>query len=188
MKWSLLELRKYQETPLTFKETINIKESLMKRDNLILDVAPVEVEGLISVERKDYLVHYTVQTTVTVPSTRSLQPVDLSLSFSVDEVFMTAEQYQTRDDLSADEILIIEGNQIDLIRSVEDNILLAIPMQVLTEEEQEAVDLPKGEDWEVLSEEEYQRRKAEEAETKIDPRLAKLSQLLQENSEDEDKE
>ncbi len=57
MKWSLLELRKYQETPLTFHETLDLKAALMKRDNLILDVAPVEVEGLVSVDKKGYIVH-----------------------------------------------------------------------------------------------------------------------------------
>lgn len=45
MKWSLLELRKYQETPLTFHETLDVKKALMKRDDSILDVAPVEVEA-----------------------------------------------------------------------------------------------------------------------------------------------
>ena len=151
MKWSLLELRKYQETPLTFHETLDLKAALMKRDNLILDVAPVEVEGLVSVDKKGYIVHYTVQTTLTVPSTRSLEPVELPMDFSVDEVFMTEEQFQSRDEqMSADEILLIEG------------------------------------DWEVVSEEEYQRRKMEEAENKIDPRLAKLSELFDSKSKDDD--
>lgn len=52
MKWSLLELRKYQETPLTFHETLDLKAELMERDNLILDVAPVAVQGLVSVDKK----------------------------------------------------------------------------------------------------------------------------------------
>lgn len=52
MKWSLLELRKYQETPLTFHETLDLKAALMKRDNLILDVAPVEVEVWSQLIRK----------------------------------------------------------------------------------------------------------------------------------------
>lgn len=160
MKWSLLELRKYQETPLTFHETLDLKAALMKRDNLILDVAPVEVEGLVSVDKKGYIVHYTVQTTLTVPSTRSLEPVELPMDFSVDEVFMTEEQFQSRDEqMSADEILLIEGPLLNLAESIEDNILLAIPMRVLTKEEEAATELPKGNDWEVVSEEEYQRRK-----------------------------
>ena len=127
MKWSLLELRKYQETPLTFHETLDLKAELMERDNLILDVAPVAVQGLVSVDKKGYLVHYTVQTTLTVPSTRSLEPVELPMDFTVDELFMTKEQYQLRDDqLSAEEILLIEDAKLDLTESIEDNILLEI--------------------------------------------------------------
>ncbi|MBO0481829.1 YceD family protein [Candidatus Enterococcus courvalinii] len=186
MKWSLLELRKYQETPLVFHETLDLKSSLMKRDNLILDVAPVAVEGFVSVDKKGYIVHYTVQTTLTVPSTRSLEPVELVMDFPVDELFMTVEQYQSRDDqLSADEILLIEGTQLDLTESIEDNILLAIPMRVLTEaEETEEANLPKGMDWEVISEAEHERRKVEEAETKVDPRLAKLSEFFDDESKE----
>ncbi|MBO1100458.1 DUF177 domain-containing protein [Enterococcus hirae] len=188
MKWSLLELRKYQETPLTFHEALDLKAELMERDNLILDVAPVAVQGLVSVDKKGYLVHYTVQTTLTVPSTRSLEPVELPMDFAVDELFMTKEQYQLRDDqLSAEEILLIEDAKLDLTESIEDNILLAIPMRVLTEEEELATDLPKGTDWEVVSEEEYERRKSEDAKTKVDPRLAKLSELFDEPSNEDDK-
>ena len=188
MKWSLLEFRKYQETPLTFHETLDLKAELMERDNLILDVAPVAVQGLVSVDKKGYLVHYTVQTTLTVPSTRSLEPVELPMDFDVDELFMTKEQYQLRDDqLSAEEILLIEDAKLDLTESIEDNILLAIPMRVLTEEEEKTTDFPKGTDWEVVSEEEYERRKLEEAETKVDPRLAKLSELFDATSNEDDK-
>ncbi|OJG70247.1 nucleic acid-binding protein [Enterococcus phoeniculicola] len=178
MKWSLLELRKYQETPLNFNETLDIKSDLMKRDNLIVDVAPVQVEGIITVTKKDYLVHYNIQTTLTVPSTRSLEPVALPMNFSVDEVFMTEEQYQSRDELiPEEEILLLETTQLDLKQSIEDNLLLAIPMRVLTEEEKISDELPKGESWEVISEDEYAQRK-EIASSEVDPRLAKLSELF----------
>ncbi|MGM9903726.1 MAG: YceD family protein [Enterococcus sp.] len=188
MKWSLLELRKYQETPLTFHETLDLKKALMKRDNLVLDVAPVEVEGLVSVDNKGYLVHYTAQTTLTVPSTRSLIPVELPINLDINELFMTPEQYQRREaELPSEEILIIDGAQLDVTESIEDNILLAIPMRVLTDEEERSTNLPKGQDWEVLSEEEFMRRKMEEAETKVDPRLAKLSEFFDSTSEDDDK-
>lgn len=39
----------------------------------------------------------------------------------------------------------------------------------------------------MLSEEEYERRKTEEAETKVDPRLAKLSEFFDSASEEDDK-
>ena len=180
MKWSLLELRKYQDMPLTFEETLDLKDELMARDNQIIDLAPVVVKGMVTVSKTDYLLHYTVDTVITFPSTRSLEPVELPMQFTVNELFMTPEQYQQRDDLvPEEEILILETQTLDLDDSVADNILLEIPMQVLTEEEKHSTDLPSGNDWVVLSEEEYQQQESEEQVT-IDPRLAKLSSLFEE--------
>ena len=48
------------------------------------------------------------------------------------------------------------------------------------------IDFSNGK-WEVVSEEEYERRKLEEAETKVDPRLAKLSELFDATSNEDDK-
>ena len=74
---------------------------------------------------------------------------------------------------------------MDLEASIIDNLLLAIPLQVLSEEERQNDDLPSGNDWQVISEDEYLSQKQAESENQIDPRLAKLSALL--DSEDEDK-
>jgi uncharacterized protein len=62
MKWSLLELRKYQDMPLTFEETLTLKNELMARDNQIIDLAPVKVQGMVTVSKKEYILHYTVNT------------------------------------------------------------------------------------------------------------------------------
>ncbi|HFH9692876.1 TPA: YceD family protein, partial [Streptococcus pyogenes] len=45
--------------------------------------------------------------------------------------------------------------------SIVDNILLAIPLQVLTEEEKKSKELPAGQNWAVLTEEDYQCLKEE---------------------------
>ncbi len=178
MKWSIIELRRYQEEPLNFSDTMDVSESLKQRDSEILAVAPVKVTGILSVGKKEYILHYRLTTTVTVPSSRSLEPVDLPLDLSVDELFMTQEQWSAQVDDREEEIIVLDSDTIDLTDSVEDNILLAIPLQVLTDEEKDAKDLPKGNDWQVVSEEEYLAKK-EQAET-IDPRLAKLSELFNE--------
>jgi uncharacterized protein len=184
MKWSLLELRKYQDMPLTFEETLTLKNELMARDNQIIDLAPVKVQGMVTVSKKEYILHYTVNTVITLPSTRSLEPVELPLEFSVNEVFMTPEQYQQRDELlPEEEILILETQTLDLDDSVADNILLEIPMQVLTEAEQESNDLPSGDDWLVISEDDFQHQQEAHEQTTIDPRLAKLSALFEEEEE-----
>ncbi|MHC5269915.1 YceD family protein [Enterococcus sp. LJL98] len=186
MKWSLLELRKYQEEPLVFQEVLNLKEELLSREKEIIDLGPVEVQGLVTVSPREYLLHYTVKTVITLPSTRSLEPVAIPMSFTVDEVFMTTEQFQQIDDLvKAEEILILETQTLDLDESVADNILLEIPLQVLSEEEEKATHYPSGNDWAVYSEADYERMKESQAETQMDPRLAKLSNLF-EKTEEED--
>ncbi|MDT2670214.1 YceD family protein [Enterococcus dongliensis] len=182
MKWSIGELRRYKEETLNFSETIDVNEALTARDNEILAVAPVTVEGILSVGKNEYILHYRLKTIVTVPSARSLEPVDLPLGLSVDEVFMTREQWSSMEEERDEEILVLDNDTIDLTDSIEDNILLAIPMQVFSEEEMQTKDLPKGNDWEVVSEEEYLQKK-ESAET-IDPRLAKLSELFNESEDD----
>ncbi|MFC4772387.1 YceD family protein [Enterococcus hermanniensis] len=183
MKWSIGELRRYKEEALNFSETIDVNETLTRRDNEVLAVAPVAVEGILSVGKNEYILHYRLKTVVTVPSARSLEPVDLPLDLSVDEVFMTREQWSSLEDERDEEILVIDNDTIDLTDSIEDNILLAIPMQVFSEEELQSKDLPKGNDWVVVSEEEYLQKK-ESAET-IDPRLAKLSELFNESEDNE---
>lgn len=186
MKWSLVELEKYQETPLQFNETLDLKNELMNRDKQILDLMPVDVEGFVVVEDEDYILHYTAKTTITLPSSRSLEPVELPMNFSVDEVFMTPERYEQLDESTpAEDVLLLEKQQLDLSDSVADNILLEIPMQVLTEEEKQFDTMPSGEDWTVISEEEYNRQKEAETEESVDPRLADLSSLLDDLKEDE---
>jgi len=186
MKWSLVELEKYKEEPLQFSETLNLKKDLMDRDQQILDLTPVEVEGMVVVEDIDYILHYTVKTTITLPSSRSLEPVALPMNFSVDEVFMTPEQYEQLDEsVQAEEILILEKQQLDLSDSVIDNILLEIPLQVFTEEEKQLGTMPSGEDWAVISEDEYNKQKEAEKEETVDPRMESLSSLLDDLEEDD---
>lgn len=186
MKWSLLELKKHQDTPVTFDETFDLKAELMSRDSQILDVAPITVNGLLTVSKNDYLVHYKIKTVLTLPSSRSLEPVPLPLDFDVDELFMTQEQFDSRAELiGEEEVLIVEGQTIDLKESVVDNILLTIPLQILSEEEINSNELPSGNDWVVISEDDYLAQQEAAEENKIDPRLAKLSELLKDDPHDE---
>ena len=104
MKWSIGELRRYKEEALNFSETIDVNDALTARDNEVLAVTPVTVEGILSVGKNEYILHYRLKTIVTVPSARSLEPVDLPLDLSVDEVFMTREQWSSMEEERDEEI------------------------------------------------------------------------------------
>ena len=109
MKWSIGELRRYKEEALNFSETIDVNDALTARDNEVLAVTPVTVEGILSVGKNEYILHYRLKTIVTVPSARSLEPVDLPLDLSVDEVFMTREQWSSMEEERDEEILVLDN-------------------------------------------------------------------------------
>lgn len=182
MKWALAELNKFKNSQVDFKEALNLKGSLQTREPFILDLEAVLVEGFIQVDKLGYLAHFTVETVITLPSSRSLEPVEVPLSLVIDEEYMTDSQIEALKDISDEEkelIIPLEKDLIDLTEAVEDYILLNLPLQVLTaEEEQSTLELPKGDFWQVLSEEDIAFAESIDSETKIDPRLAKLSELL----------
>lgn len=185
MKWSLLELSKYQSVPLTFDTTLELTDVLQQKESMIFAATPIHVAGFISVDATSYVLHYEVSTTLTLPSTRSLEPVLFPMNFSVDELFMTPEQFQAnKEEVEEHEVLMLDTQTLDLDESVADNIVLAIPLQVLTEEEKQGKTLPSGSGWTVFSEEDYTSAIEEEQQSTIDPRLAKLSEFLSENDDE----
>ncbi|MGO3731601.1 MAG: YceD family protein [Vagococcus sp.] len=181
MKWALAELNKYRNSQLEFDETLDLEQSLKERESTILALTPVKVNGFIRVDKESYLSHFTLDTCITLPSSRSLEPVDVSLNLTIDEEYMTHAQMELLVDVSEDDkslIMLLEKDIIDLTEAVEDFILLNLPLQVLTEAEKEATDLPKGDFWSIVSEEEFSTNRDSEMEIEVDPRLAKLSELF----------
>ncbi|MGC4441318.1 YceD family protein, partial [Streptococcus suis] len=78
----------------------------------------------------------------------SMQPVTLAEKEVVDEVFVETSHLVSKKDLIEQNLaLVLEGDSIDLKESVADNILLSIPLSVLTEEEIAGEGLPSGKDW-----------------------------------------
>ncbi|MFD1393658.1 YceD family protein [Lacticaseibacillus jixianensis] len=181
LKWTLAELAKYRTTPLHFSETLALKADLIARDPEILDVTPITAEGYISFDDGDVLASVTLKGTMVVPSTRSLKPVDLPLDFTFSEVYLTDPAHEDKYE-EGQLVLILEGDSVDIQAAIEDHILLAVPMQVLTPEEAEAGEMPHGTDWTVMGEEAYQ--KAQETDEKPNPAFAKLKDLF---PDDEDK-
>lgn len=186
MKWTLQELKKFQNRTLEFDEILDLEESLKERDKEIIAVAPIRVKGTLEVLSGAFLVSMEIATVLTLPSTRSLQPVEVPMSVVVEEIYQTADQKENQA-LSpefAEDVIELAGNQVDLIPAVEDHLLLSLPLQVLSEEEKSAKELPKGDSWQILTEEDYEKQKLEEKQSTIDPRLAKLSVLLDEEKDD----
>lgn len=182
MKWSLNELKKFQNQVIDFTDKINLKSEILSRNSEVLDLSEVTIVGTITVNRFDYILSYEAAYQIVLPSTRSLEPVKINEVLKVDEVFMTEIQYQQSEVTENEEIFILEKDLIDLKESLADNILLNIPIQVLTAEEQEGAGFISGNNWEVLSEEEYLKRSIEEKKENNSP-FSNLNQLFSEKDE-----
>ena len=154
------EIRKNPEG-LTFDQELDLLKELQKRNPEILDLKDVTATGRVAYDTGLYILDYQLTYTIVLASSRSMEPVELQESYPVTEVF--AEDVQSEADIEAleeDLILPIEGGRIDLSESVADNILLNIPLKVLTPEEEAGQGFIEGNDWKILSEEEYQAAQA----------------------------
>lgn len=154
------EIRKNPEG-LAFDQELDLLKELQKRNPEILDLKNVTATGRVAYDTGLYILDYQLSYTIVLASSRSMEPVELQESYPVTEVF--AEDVQSDADIEAleeDLILPIEGVKIDLSESVADNILLNIPLKVLTPEEEAGQGFIEGNDWKILSEEEYQAAQA----------------------------
>ena len=154
------EIRKNPEG-LAFDQELDLLKELQKRNPEILDLKDVTATGRVAYDTGLYVLDYQLTYTIVLASSRSMEPVELQESYPVTEVF--AEDAQSEADIEAleeDLILPIEGGKIDLSESVADNILLNIPLKVLTPAEEDGQGFIEGNDWKIMTEEEYQEAQA----------------------------
>lgn len=185
MKWTLKEIQEHHGEPLHFSETINREKSLMERDSEILAVSDIKANGFLLYEDHAVLANFQIDLMITLPSSRSLEPVEIKLNVPITEFYVEDEEKYLGFDDPAEVIIPIEGRELDLIPAIEDAILLHLPNQVLTEEERTSNVMPTGNNWVVVSEENYQQQKAKEKEEHIDPRFAQLKGLLVDEENEE---
>lgn len=141
---------------ISFDERLELSDELKARNAEILEISPIKVVGRVSFEAGFFLLNYQMTYEITLASSRSMEPVVLSESFPVQEIFVADEQsLKDQDMVEEDLVLVIEDDMIVLAESVADHILLQIPLKVLTAEEAAGQGLPSGDHWTVMTEEDY---------------------------------
>lgn len=182
MKWSIQELRRIASEPMIIQEKVDLKEVLMTREADILDLSPITVSGILLYENRTVLAQLELAFNVTLPSTRSLEPVEVSMQVRISERFIE-ENWET--DIGDEDSIQIEmdSNTLDLTRSIEDNIILNLPHQVLSPAERESSDFPVGNNWEVMTEDNEEG--SLKGQDKVDPRLASLSKFFDDEASEE---
>ncbi|MBD3949824.1 DUF177 domain-containing protein [Tuanshanicoccus lijuaniae] len=182
MKWTIRKLRESKQELLSFDEVLDIAEQATLREASIIHLEPVHVSGYFVVREQDIVLHCTANVVITLPSTRTLEPVEMSMNVPIKERYVYPENDVDANDY--EEItLVLEHDYIDLEQAVLESILLNLPQRVVSEAEEQAT-LPKGNDWAVLTEDEYQQQQ-QATKPEVDPRLAKLQSLLNANNDAE---
>lgn len=174
LKWSLAELQRYRNDYYPVSGVVNLTNALKNRKDDLIDASPVEIEGTITLEGSDkYYVDLTLDLTLTMPSSRSLEPVELDMTLPFHEVYLApdARIVANEDEIEDDLYFSLEKDILDLQKPIEDTILASIPLKVLSEEEQDSYELPSGRDWSMRLEDEMDSKpdSDESAKSKTSP-------------------
>ena len=176
----LSEVRKSPEG-LAFNEAPSLLESIKERYDQVLNLEQLQASGQVVYDNGLYLLDYQLSYDITLPSSRSLEPATLGFNYLVSETFIQEADAALQKELVEENlVLILNDDTIDLNESILDNILLNIPLRVLTPEEESGQISLSGKDWEVLSEEDFAALKQGEKEAS-NP-FAQLNGLFDDNS------
>lgn len=185
MKWNVSQVREYRGEPMPIEQTANREEALMERNQELLAVSDIKATGFLIYDNRAILASFNIDYTITLPSSRSLEPVVVACHVPINETYVTDEEILANPEYADEAIFLIENNEVDLTSAIDDAILLNIPSQVLTEEEENSDDMPEGSGWTVISQENYQQKRETEKEESVDPRLASLKALLEDEENEE---
>ncbi|WP_020155636.1 YceD family protein [Caldibacillus debilis] len=168
LKWLISRLRTYRNQTFEFEETVDLSQ-LKDADPEIRDISPIHVKGSAEIGPKKITFHLHITGELILPCALTLADVRFPLDIHSTEIFLEKEDME-KEAMADEEIHVVEGNAIDLTPVVQELVLLEIPMQVYSENAEQNM-LRSGKDWEFIGEGEEKK--------KIDPRLLKLTQLLE---------
>lgn len=179
LKINFYKVKNNSEPVLHIKEAISPSEDFLNRSKeILLGAKEINFSADLFYDEPYVCGNYHVKAEITVPSSRSLKPVILQRDFKFTEEYALTDT-DSDDEQDADTIIKLDNEDIDLQKAVEDNLLLSIPSQVLTSEEKEKNLFPKGNNWQVISENSLAKAK----QNQINPAFAKLKTLFNDKND-----
>lgn len=175
MKFSVKKIQAdVHHGPITFEENIDVSELMQLKKTDIRHIDTVFVHGICFVEKDEIVFNYNIEGEMTLPCARTLVDVLYPFRFRATEIFSTELIEPGEDD--EEEIHFIAKDVIDLKPFILETIVLQMPYRVFSED----AAIEDGEGWSFYTEEEFET----EEEEKVDPRLAKLQQLLDDKNQE----
>ena len=163
MKIDLTKLFYNETDRIDIKDSIIIPVDYYKDNKDIKDISKVEIEGDISENGENYSVNLNIKCNLTLVCSVSLKDVIYPIDINIEEII--GENGNNLEDF--DKII---NNSIDLLPIIWQNILVEVPIRVVSPDiEEENI---YGDGWKFITKEEESKE--------IDPRLSKLKDFLSE--------
>jgi len=123
MKWTIHELIKKQATSNKFKAVIDFNDNI--KNTVINAISLVEVSGDYEVfDNAEFIFYIDIKCTLTLECAITQKEVPYEIYLQVEEVFSIDEDEESN---------TIEGITIDLLPIIWSNIILEMPMRVVSE-------------------------------------------------------
>lgn len=173
LKWSVHQLYKLQKKGLQINEDVDLYDLVQNHPDL-REITPVHVQGHADISSMKVIFHLTITGEMTLPCARTLVDVKYPFEIRTSETFLfSSDEYET-----SEQTHVVQGEVIDLMPIIHELVLLEIPLQVFSDEEENKQESApqEGKFWKLIKDEEQQN--------KIDPRLASLAKLLDKKEND----
>ena len=160
MNIDLTKLKSHIVSSVEFDQDIQIPEELLKQSDL-LALKQTHVTGMLYLDAIDaYTLKMKISGIMVLPCAVTLKPVDVPFDISVDDSL--EHLYE-----EMDERLKNIENSIDILPIIWENILIEIPMRVVSDDLSDAK--TSGDGWKIITEEEK---------SYVNPEFEKLKDLL----------
>lgn len=152
---------------ISFDDTITFEKQDFAKMQGLKDLKPVNVAGNLHYDQQTDLVtaHFDIDGVMITPCAITNEDVEYPFETSGDVVYSFHKVDKENDD-----IIEVKKDTIELLPQIFQLIILEVPLKIVKPGLKE---YPKGDGWEVITEEDL----AKEKEQKIDPRMAKLAEF-----------
>lgn len=159
MNIDIIKLKNSIETEVDVDCEVSFNEADIE-NNDILELKPVSVKGkIVKTSLDNYRVILNVTGKMVLPCAITLKPVDYPFVIDIDEIFSDDAEEMSKKVKKCE-------NTIDILPIVWENILMEIPMRVVSPDA--SLEKIEGDGWKVITEDSQN----------INPELAKLKDLL----------